>query len=262
VLATIAWLTLSSTATAFVDAGGGTHDGGQTVVDVKVGLPGSPGSGHAGDDSARPLITWTVVHIADPLGSADGLCRAPGDTPALPVLGWYYLFIGTDASGKVVGNQHVCVPFPSPGVPPPAPTPPATPTFGEAWNATTIPAPKVLLDPQTRGITGLETRISTDGPVTVVIAATVRGYTITGTATLDHYTIAVDDQPATDASTGHYTFETKGNHTIAISAIWHGIATVTGPAGTSVLPDIDLGTATITATRTYAVHEIRSVLQP
>ena len=59
------------------------------------------------------------------------------------------------------------------------------PAFGEAWNRAQVPAPTVTLDPATRGITGLDTRISTAGPATVTIAATIRGYTITGTATLD-----------------------------------------------------------------------------
>ena len=63
----------------------------------------------------------------------------------------------------------------------------------------------------------------------MIITATIRGYTITGTATLDHYAISVDGQPTANAGTGHYTFETKGNHTIAVSAIWHGTAVITGP---------------------------------
>ncbi len=136
------------------------------------------------------------------------------------------------------------------------------PTFGEAWNRAQLPAPTVTLDPATRGVTGLDTRISTDSPRIVTVAATIRGYTITGTATLDHYEISVDGQAAENAGTGHYTFETKGNHTIAISAIWHGTAALTGPDLPGGLPVVDLGTAAITSTRIYPVNEIRSVLQP
>ena len=70
----------------------------------------------------------------------------------------------------------------------------------------------------------------------MTIAATIRGYTITGTATLDHYEISVDGGAPTDAGTGHYTFETKGTHTIAISAVWRGTATITGPGLPDALP--------------------------
>ncbi len=125
-----------------------------------------------------------------------------------------------------------------------------------------LPAPTVGLDPATRGITGLETRISTTGPTTIAIAATIRGYAITGTATLDHYAISVDGGPEIDAANGRYTFEKKGKHTVAVSAVWHGVSTLTGPAPLTPLTDLDIGTATITSTRTYPVNEIRSVLQP
>ena len=86
--------------------------------------------------------------------------------------------------------------------------------------------------------------------------------TLAAGRTLAHYTISVDGRAATDAGTGHYTFETKGNHTVAVSAIWSGTAVITGPNLAVAGPQIDLGNATITATRTYPVHEIRSVLQP
>jgi hypothetical protein len=203
-------------------------------------------------------INWTA--IADPAHPGfDGACNA--GTVAVPIFGFSFHFVGRDATGVIVDDRIECI-APAPGgdpANPPLPPIPAVPTFGEAWNAAQIPAPAVVLEPATRGITGLDTRISTAGPTTVVIAATVRGYTITGTATLDHYEIAVDDGPPSNADNGHYTFETKGNHTVAISAVWTGIATITGPGATAA--GIDMGTATITSTRTYPVHEIRSVLQ-
>jgi len=65
-----------------------------------------------------------------------------------------------------------------------------------------------------------------------------------------------------NAGTGHYTFETKGDHAIAVSAIWRGTTELTGPGLPGGLPAVDLGRAAITSTLTYPVNEIRSVLQP
>ncbi|HEV7525767.1 MAG TPA: hypothetical protein VGP92_12430 [Acidimicrobiia bacterium] len=244
---------------------GSTDGGGEITVGVTVG---TPGSGTSGGDSNRPLVRYTISWSVDPTpaqtGSLNGLCLVAGSTAQQPVFGFLYHLIGTDPSGAIVDDRFQCVAFVNgdPTQRPPEPPLPAVPTFAEAWNSVQLPAPTVTLDPARRGITGLDTRISTTGATTIVIAATIRGYTITGTATLDHYAISVDGQAATDAGTGHYTFETKGNHTIAVSAFWHGVAAITGPGLPNGLPTIDLGSATITSTRVYPVNEIRSVLQP
>lgn len=262
----VMWLvTLPNAAHAGVQDVGSSTDGGTVTVGETVT---APGSGTAGDDSARPVVhfdvTWVTAPDTAPAGDLEGLCAAPGSTPDAPVFGYRYHLIGTDAAGKIVDDEYICVAFTNgdPAIRPPIPALPAVPTFGEAWNSAPIPPPVVTLDPATRGITGLDTLISTAGPATVTIAATIRGYTITGTANLDHYAISVDGQPVIDAGAGHYTFETKGDHTVAVSAVWHGTAVITGPALAVGRPAIDLGLATVTSTRTYTVHEIRSVLQP
>jgi hypothetical protein len=249
--------------------GDGTVDhGGHVAVDIVVAAPGSGTPGHPGDGASRPLVRYLVSYSIDTTpartGSLDGLCVLPGSNPQVPVFGFLYHLVGRDPTGRIVDDRFECVAFANgdPTHRPPEPPVPAVPTFGEAWNRAGLPAPTVTLDPATRGITGLDTRISADGPTTVTIAATIRGFTITGTATLDHYEISVDGGPPTNAGTGHYTFETKGTHTIAISAVWGGTATITGPGLPAALPTLDLGRATITSTRTYPVNEIRSVLQP
>lgn len=257
---------LASTAHAVIIKGGGdTGTGGNTVVHIKVGNPGTGTGGEPEDASDRPVVqyTWTIETDPAVTGSTAGLCNAAESIADPPIPGFNYHYIGTDATGTIVDDRFVCIPIViggDPAAPPPAPPIPAVPTFGEAWASARVPGPTVVLDPETRGITGLDTLISTTGPTTLVINAIVRGYTIVGTVTLDHYTIAVDDQPPTDANTGHFTFETKGNHTIAISTIWHGTSTITGPDIAPII-DLDIGTATITSTRTYPVHEIRSVLK-
>jgi hypothetical protein len=266
VLATLCLVAFSSSASAIANGSGGgdLDDNGTVTVGETVSAPGSGTPGHPGDSSSLPLIQYSVhwSTVPDPAHPGiDGACNA--GTAAAPIFGFYYHFVGRDSTGAIVDDRIECI-APTPGADPaepPLPPLPAVPTFGEAWNAAQIPAPTVTLDPATRGITGLDTRISTAGPTRIVIAATVGGYTITGTATLDHYEIAVDDHPATDASTGHFTFETKGNHTVAISAVWRGTTTLAGPGLVGTTPGVDIGTATLTTTRTYPVHEIRSVLQ-
>jgi hypothetical protein len=270
VVAVVALAALGSSAPAHAsEVGVGSVSGsGEVVVGISVAGPGSETPGQSGDAAARPMVHYLVSWSVDPTpaqtGSLNGLCAAPGGTAQQPVFGFLYHLVGTDAAGAIVDDRFVCIAFPNgdPAQRPPLPAVPAVPTLGEAWNHAQIPAPTVTLDPANRGITGLDTRISTSGPTTVAIAATVRGYTIAGTATLDHYEISVDGQAATDAGSGHYTFETKGNHTVAVSAEWSGTATLAGPGLPAALPLVDLGIATITSTRTYPVNEIRSVLQP
>jgi hypothetical protein len=268
--AVVVLATLGSSAAAHAEPpGGGNLDHHKVSVDIKVTAPGSTRSGTDDRaDAARPLVAYLVSWSVDPtpaqIGSLDGLCAAPGGTPTAPRFGYLYHLVGTDASGKVVDDRYECIAFADTDATgrPPLPPVPAVPTLGEAWNSAGLPAPAVTLDPATRGITGLATHISTDGPETVAIAATIRGYTITGTATLDHYEISVDGQTPTDARRGDFTFDTKGDHAIAISAIWHGASRITGPDLPSGTPPVDIGNAAITATRTYPVAEVRSVLQP
>jgi hypothetical protein len=253
---------MASTGTAhavIVDGGGSVGGDGTTTVGVVVSEPGSGAPGSPGD-SARPLVhylvTWSTNPVESTPGSLEGVCAAAGSTPAAPVFGFTYRVVGTDAAGAIVDDHLLCVAFPNGDTTqrPPEPPLPAVPTFGEAWASAQLPSPAVTLDPAARGITGLDTRIATAGPTAVVIAATIRGYTITGTATLDHYEISVDGQAATNSDSGHYTFETKGNHTIAISAIWHGAVAITGPDIPTTLAAVDIGSATITSTRAYRLR--------
>ncbi len=265
VLWLVAW---TAPAHAELSGHGSLGHGGRVSVGIVVTTPGSGGLGRSGDDAARPIVhyvvSWSVGPTPAQTGSLDGLCAVPGGSARQPTFGFLYHLVGTDPTGAIVDDRFECIAFTNgdPARRPLPPSVPAVPTFGEAWNRAQLPAPTITLDPATRGITGLDTRISTDGPTTVTIAATIRGYTITGTANLDHYEISVDGQPATNAGTGHYTFETKGNHTIAVTAVWRGTAALTGPGLPGGLPAVDLGRAAITSTLTYPVNEIRSVLQP
>jgi hypothetical protein len=92
------------------------------------------------------------------------------------------------------------------------------------------------------------------------------GYTVTGTAHLVAYTIDTGESvvdatgPGTeDAPAARHTYETKGTYTLTVTAVWQAEATMTAPGITTPVT-VDLGTATITTTQPYEVHEIRSQL--
>jgi hypothetical protein len=246
----------SGTARADVSGGGSLGPPGDVQVGLTYSTPGSNTDG-AGATPLVSFVSYRVVPEQATIGSLAGLCAVPGNA----LVGAEYHIVGTAPNGQVVADYRICVPIQPAGVAPLVALP-QPPTLAETWRAARLPAPTILTDPAIRGITGLDTRIWTSGPRTTTISAAIRGYRIVGTATLDHYTISVDGSPAHDAGSGHYTFETKGHHTIEVGAVWHATATLTGPdlLAPVVLPDI--GTATLTTTRAYPVNEIRSVLQP
>jgi hypothetical protein len=254
---TAAFISLAAgTASAEVSGDGSLGPSGAVHVGLTYSNPGSS----APSAGATPLVSYVSYRVLPEqaaIGSLAGWCAVPGN----PLGGTEYHIVGTAPNGAIVADYRACVPIQPTGGGPTVALP-QPPTLAETWRAARLPTPTILTDPATRGITGLDTRIWTTGPNTKTIAAAIRGYRIVGTATLDHYTISVDGGPAQDAGSGHYTFETKGAHTIAIGAAWHATATLTGPdlVAPVVLPDI--GTATLTNTRSYPVNEIRSVLQP
>src|SRR4051812_22505629 len=237
-----------------IQSGGSLSDHGELVVGGSVTSAGSSSA-----KASAPLLSYITYRVYGDgpatTGSLAGLCFV---TPTIP--GFQYRIVGTRPDGSIASDYTVCSPFDATGAaaPPPLPQPP---TYAEAWRAAQLPSATIMTDPATRGITGVDTRIWATGPHSKSIDAVVRGYRIVGTATLDHYTIGVDGGATQDAGSGHYIFETKGNHTIVIGAVWHGSATLTGPDLAPVLlPDI--GTATLTSTRAYPVNEVRAVLKP
>lgn len=227
---------------------------------------GGGGPSVAADSGKQPVVrygsfdvTYTVIGDGPArLGDFSNLCWI-GEPPEP---GFQYRIIATDTRGREVDDWLVCVPFAEPGVKPTAPRLPEPPTIEEVWGAAAVPLPAVITDPPNRGITGLETRVTTTGPRTVTLDLAIRGYHLVGTARLDHYTISIDGAHETRADHDAFTFETKGNHAVTITAVWLGTATLTGPGIPAPVMLDDIGQATMTSTRTYPVHEIRSVLQP
>jgi hypothetical protein len=222
-----------------------------------------PGSSVDGALSSSPIVSYVNYELTQDrsanTGDLNGLCFV-GNDPTKP--GFTYVLVGTTASGTVVDQRWTCVLFTEPGVKPAPPPVPQLPTFDEVWKSAQLPQPSIVTDPATRGITGLETRVSAEGERTRSVVLDLRGYHLVVTAYLDHFTISVDGGPAVTADHDTYMFETKGNHTITIGAVWKGEATLTGPGITTPIHLDDIGSATLTMTRNYPVHEIRSVLQP
>jgi hypothetical protein len=249
------WLA-SGTARAEVNGTGSLGPPGDVQVGLTYSNPGWSTTG-AGSTPLVSFVSYRVVPERATIGSLAGWCAVAGN----PLGGAEYHVVGTAPNGAVAADYRACVPIQPAGVAPTVALP-QPPTLAETWRAARLPAPAIHTDPATRGITGLDTRIWTTGSKTTSIAASIRGYRIVGTATVDHYTISVDGGRVLDAGRGHYTFETKGHHTIVVGAVWHATATLTGPDLAAPVFLTDIGTATLTATRTYPVNEIRAVLQP
>jgi len=212
------------------------------------------GHGSVGDD------TIDVDSKAATTGDLNGLCTLSSD----PItLGTLTHLLGIDHAGVVRVDDFVCVPIEEPGHEPTPPPIPALPTIEEAWRAAHLSAPTVAVDPPRRGVTGLTTHISTGPSPRLTLAVRLGAYTMTGTANLVAHFLQIDDeQPRTfrGASSLDVAFETKGVHRIEIGAVWHAATAFSGPLLARPLT-ADIGTATITATRTYVVTEVRSVLQ-
>jgi hypothetical protein len=251
---------LLAPATAAADPNpGGSVTSAAVTVQVTVSTAGGDVPIDEAVASSAPLLTWKVFSDETRESGLSGLCLANND-PTHPKYGWQYRILGIDASGKVVVDTLECVPFATNNDKPPPPSLPQLPTVGEAWASAELPPPSTTIDPPRRGVTGLDTRIHTTGPHAVTISATIRGYTITGTASAIGHVIGVDGTALTTGEHAHLMFATKGIHTIEVATRWHATATLTGAA--LIRPvTIDLGTATVTVRVEYPVIEIRSILQ-
>jgi hypothetical protein len=270
ILASITLTARSPAAAVSPDFGGRVGDG-QVSVHVEVAMPGVGAPLDLARNTSTPAVDFSVV---DPgparLGDLTALCLAGSDDRGQPVLGYLHRVIGTErATQRIVYDDTSCVPVTVPDAGARRPPVPQLPTLEEAWRAARLEAPTIRLDPSARGITGLDTRIWTDGPSSIAVSASVRGYAIIGTATVAGYTVRVDDEPPVTAGVSgdaahpiaHHTFETKGRHLVRVGVVWRGRATFAGPDLAEPI-EVDIGAATITSTRVYQVNEVRSILLP
>jgi hypothetical protein len=251
--------------------GSGELDHRRFAVGIEYDAPGSePVTRDAGDESLPRLVHY----VATPLlpnnhspGSLENLCNAGG--PGGIVFGWLYRIIAYTPDGRIVADTHECVPFPDQNdrsAPPPPPALPEPPTIGEVWRAIQLPLPVVGANPVSRGVTGLTTRLWSGGAQTAVVAATIDGFTITGTARVVEYRFATDEgylgagNPGSAQSPAFtHDFATKGAHTLLVSSVWRATVAMTGP-GVAVAIPIDINVAVLTAVADYPVTEVRSRL--
>jgi len=191
-------------------------------------------------------------------------------------------------TGEVVGTRSGCA---TSATPAPnaagngattAPQPPPTPA--EIWARTPIATPTFGVNPD-QGLTGLPTWLwDPNGGAAVNATVQLRGYTAQATATPVRWEWTMGGQPGDTASTQNppyrvvstqpgrawapggrggppaatYTYETRGDYTLTATVTWTGSYTYTDPAG--AVQNVDLGTTTRTATRSYHVSELRPVL--
>lgn len=254
--------------------GSGELDRGRLGVGVEVDAPGSqPVTIESGSHSLPRLVHYVATPLlAETVGSIENLCDASGAAVNGPdgiVFGWIYDVIALTRDGRVLSDMHECVAFPDPnnraGPPPPPPLPEA-PTIGEVWRAVALPRPVVGVNPVSRGVTGLATRLWSGGAQTAQVAATIDGFTVTGVARVVEYRFATDEgylaagRPGTEgAPAATHDFATKGAHTLSVSSVWRATVTMTGPGVTVPIP-IDIDVAVLSATVDYPVVEVRSRL--
>jgi hypothetical protein len=253
--------------------GAGTLNGGALGVGIEAAASGSqPVMRDAGDRSLPRLIHYvaTALKPGRSPGSLEIVCNAGGaaDTSQI-VWGWLYRVVAFTNDQRIVSDTNVCVPFPDPNDrsgPPPAPTLPEPPTIGEVWRAVGLSRPVVGVNPVSRGVTGLTTELWSGGARTAQIAATINGFTVTGTARVVEYRFATDEGYLGASGPGDATepavlhdFATKGAHTLSVSSVWQATVTMTGPGITVAIP-VDISVAVLTATVDYPVVEVRSQL--
>ncbi len=256
--------------------GSGELDGGTLGVGIESAQSGQPGSAAQPIDSHSsslpPLVHYEWTSLPGAPGSLEGLCNAAG-TPASgaePVFGWLYTVVATTRDGTVISDTLECVAFPDPNdrsQPPPPPTLPAPPTIGDVWRAVALPRPTIGANPVSRGVTGLDTEMWSGGAQTALVAVTVGGYRVVGTARVVEYRFSTDEgvvgssMSPGDASSpaAAHRFARKGAHSISVSSVWQATVTTIGPLGAVPVP-VDIGTAVLTATVTYPVVEVRTRL--
>jgi hypothetical protein len=254
--------------------GSGELDDGTFSVGVEVDDPGSrPVTLDAGARSLPRLVHYVATPLPGTgLGSLENLCDASGAAltdPSGIVFGWIFDVIAYTGDGRVISETHECVPLPDPtdrSTPPPPPPLPEAPTVGEVWRTVALPRPVVGVNPVSRGVTGLATRLWSGGAQTAQVAATIDGYTVTGIARVAEYRFATDEgylgaggpgDEARPAAT--HDFATKGAHSLSVSSVWRATVTMTGPGLTIPIP-IDINVAVLTVIVDYPVVEVRSRL--
>jgi hypothetical protein len=143
---------------------------------------------------------------------------------------------------------------------------PNPPTPAEILRLIPWPKPTIEVNPSPEGLTGFDTWLWYPGPTSRQVGATLRGFGVTATATLnDHAWAAGDGWSAISETAGSpqhpsasHTYNTKGSYTLRLTQTWYPSFVITGgPFGSISGP---LEPQTFVGTRPYPVAEVRAVL--
>lgn len=267
-------------------SGSSTSGNGTGVIPTaSTGGGSSGGSGPSG-----PPLTWvrTYPNVGSVRGeqavSPGAFCLDDAGNRGLS----YVDNLTNTQTGEVVSTRSGCATSATPAPNAPgsgtttAPQPPPTPA--EIWARTPIATPTFGVNPDI-GLTGLRTWLwDPNGGAAVNATVQLRGYTAQATATPVRWEWTMGGRPGDTESrqnppyrvvstqpgrawapggrggppAGTYVYETRGDYTLTLTVTWTGSYTYTDPAG--AVQNVDLGTTTRTATRSYQVAEVRPVL--
>jgi hypothetical protein len=245
------------------NAGGGVGESSFWVGITTPEQGGSPGYIPA-DDTAAPS-PYRYVWV--PLGTGSLAPVDPQCDAGFGQVGRPFTMIVQDLSGAVVNLEGRCVPLNGAGVAA-LPQLSPVPSIAEIWRAALrdIDRPALGLNPRPTGLTGLDTWLWYEGPSELAVSASIREWTVTGTAHLDEVIFDMGDggsvtahSPGAEAEpAAHFTYETKGTYDVEVAARWEADLVLTGP-GLPARPT-PIGSAVLRSSERYPVQEVRGVL--
>ena len=218
------------------------------------GDPGEGGSGGGGGGGGA-LGFWTVWrNDIQPEPNACPVDPATGEVPARR----YLQFIPAGNPAGTITATNWCPPADVPVPPPP-------PTAAEIRGLADAPAPEINLAPASRGVTGVPTRLwGADDAGFTVGPLSLRGWSITGSATPTHWTWETGTGESLSSSTAGssgspaaiFTYETKGTYAVETSVAYTGNFVVVGPYGVTI--NAAVGAITVSGSQSYDVVEVRA----
>lgn len=139
------------------------------------------------------------------------------------------------------------------------------PVAADIFRLEPIPAPKVRLNPDEKGLAGLVTWGWYEGPETVEVTVSLMGYRISAVAHPTSYRWSFGDGStdttvspgSSSAPSVKHMYQSKGQYTVALATTWSGTYTYAGHGITGGGP---LGSVTMSGSMLYPVLEVRSVL--
>ncbi|MBK9179166.1 MAG: PKD domain-containing protein [Acidimicrobiales bacterium] len=243
---------------------------------VSVARPGRPGGGSQArgptTGGGRPGVGGRTDGIASPYVSLRTEYREGPAFRSCPDASRAFVY-GTRPDGTEVLVTTWCpaaggspAGTTGPAAPAVGATPPAPPSAAAVRDAVALPTPTVRLDPGVRGLVGLETRLWVAGPREVAVDVALGGYAVTATARAARYrwdlgdgTLLEATDPGTpEAPAATHVYLGRGDLLVAVTVVWEGTYTFTGPAGSATA---DLGTVEVSTTVPYPVVEAQAVIR-